>query len=415
MKTFATLFLLFVPTIALADNWPAWRGPTGQGHSAEKNPPLKWSTTENVRWKTKLSNPGNSTPIVWGDRVFVTQATTGGKVRSLMAFDRATGKELWKNDVPYGEKEASWKPTWYANASPATDGERVVVSFGSAGMYCYDLAGKELWKRTDLGTWEDPFGNSSSPIFHQDMAILWCGPNRTKGRNFLLAVDKKTGKTVWEQDESFGSWMTPIVVDVKGQDQLLLAYSRDVKKEPLDKTGYFKGFDPKSGKEIWRAQGVNSYVYSSPLYANGIGVIMSGYQGAAFGLKLGGTGDITENRVWVHPKNVQRVGSGVIVDGNVYMIDENGTPRCYDLQSGKNHWENADRLPGSTWGSLIAVDGRLFVMMNDGTTHVMKASPKFELLASNRLEESTNSSPVFSNGEFFLRTFDHLWCIGEKK
>src|SRR5215207_2242416 len=195
--------------VASAENWPAWRGPTGQGHSTETNVPLKWNGKEkekaNVKWKVPLAYQGNSTPVVWGDHVFVTQANKGGTERSLICFARADGKVRWQKDVAYAEKEKNWDPNWYANASPATDGERVVVTYGSAGMYCYDFDGKELWKRTDLGKWEDDFGNGSSPVLYGDLAILWCGPNRKEGRNFLLAVDKKTGKTVWEHDESFAS------------------------------------------------------------------------------------------------------------------------------------------------------------------------------------------------------------------
>jgi outer membrane protein assembly factor BamB len=137
-----------------ADNWPSWRGPTGQGHCAETRVPLKWSNKENVKWKVALDNPGNSTPIVWDEHIFVTQANKGGSVRSLLCFARADGKLRWQKDVEYSEKEQNWNENWYANASPTTDGERVVVSFGSAGMYCYDFDGKELWHRTDLGKWE---------------------------------------------------------------------------------------------------------------------------------------------------------------------------------------------------------------------------------------------------------------------
>src|SRR4051794_39081721 len=178
---------------ARADNWPAWRGPTGQGFVEEKNLPLKWSDKENVKWKVALADQSNSTPIVWGDKIFLTQANKGGTVRSLLCLARANGKQLWKKDVAYDEKERNWNASWYCNASPVTDGQRVVVSHGSAGMFCYDFDGKELWKRTDLGKFDHQFGNSSSPILYGGFAILWCGPNESKGRNYLLAVDKKTG------------------------------------------------------------------------------------------------------------------------------------------------------------------------------------------------------------------------------
>jgi len=259
MKKFAIALVLLVVTVpAFAADWPAWRGPTGQGFSDETNIPATWSAEENVKWKVPLANQGNSTPVVWGDKIFLTQANKGGSERSLLCFARDDGRLLWQKDVAYSEKERNWNESWYANASPALDGERAIVSFGSAGMYCYDFSGKELWKRTDLGQWEHAFGNGASPVLYGDTAILWCGPNEKEGRNFLLSVNKKTGETVWEADQTYGSWSTPLIAKVNGQDQLIVGYSKDVKGKPEGETGFLYGFDPKTGKEIWKCQGLNS-------------------------------------------------------------------------------------------------------------------------------------------------------------
>jgi outer membrane protein assembly factor BamB len=418
MTRLVTFAVLTAASVLHAGNWPMWRGPTGQGHSDEKNLPLTWSATENVKWKVPLDHQGNSTPVVWGNKVFLTQANKGGTERSLLCFARADGKKLWQVDIAYPEKERAWNENWYANASPATDGERVVVSFASAGMYCYDFAGKELWKRTDLGQWNHQFGNGSSPVIYGDLAILWCGPNENKGRNFLLAVNKKTGETVWEHDESYGSWSTPLVTSVNGRDQLILGRSSDVKGAPESKAGQLMGFDPKTGKELWSCQGLNSYVYTSALYGDGVAVGMSGFNGSALAAKLGGSGDITKDRLWLHPKSTQRVGSGVIVGGHVYMVDENAAPHCYDLKTGDDLWKDAPRLKGgTTWGSIVHADGRLYLLMRSGETVVMVARPKHEVLAVNPLApgEQTNSSPAISDGAIFLRTFKHLWCIEAKK
>jgi outer membrane protein assembly factor BamB len=401
-----------------ADDWPAWRGPTGQGRSEEKNLPLHWSATENVKWKTPLAEQGNSTPAVWGDAVFLTQANKGGSVRSLLCFGAEDGRLRWRTDVAYSETERNWRDTWYANASPTTDGERIVVSFGSAGMYCYDRAGKELWKRTDLGRWDHQFGNSASPVLYGDLVLLWCGPNETKGRNFLIAVRKATGETVWERDEAFGSWSTPVIANVDGVDQMILGQSRDVKAGPAEKHGFLKGFDPKTGKELWRCQGLNSYVYTSALYADGVAVGMAGFNGSALAVKLGGKGDITKDRLWFHPKSTQRVGSGLIVGGHVYMVDENAVAHCYDLESGEDLWKQAPRLTGGlTWGSIVHADGRLYLLMRNGETVVLAANPNHAVLAVNRLGagEETNASPAVSNGRIYLRTFKHLWCIEAKR
>ena len=157
LPTLTALAVVCWAPLAYADNWPMWRGPTGQGHSTEKDLPLRWSAKENVKWKVPLAVQGNSTPVVWGDKIFLTQANKGGTVRSLLCLARADGKLLWQKDVAYPHKERNWNPSWYANASPATDGRYVVVSFASAGMYCFDFDGKELWKRT---TWVS--GNTPS-------------------------------------------------------------------------------------------------------------------------------------------------------------------------------------------------------------------------------------------------------------
>jgi outer membrane protein assembly factor BamB len=423
MNRTTAAFLVTISLAALsvgAADWPAWRGPTGQGLSEEKGLPLTWSATENVKWKVPLADPGNSTPIVWGDKVFLTQATKGGNKRSLLCFARADGKLLWQKNVAYLENERAYNPTWYANASPVTDGERVVVSFASAGLYCFDPDGKELWKRTDLGgKWEHTFGSGASPVLHGDLAILWCGPNENKGRNFLLAVNKKTCVTVWEHDEPYGSWSTPLIARVKDQDQLILGQSKDVKGTADSKTGFLKGFDPMTGKELWKCQGLNSYVYASALYGNGVAVGMSGFGGSSLAVQLGGTDDITKDRLWLHPKPAgQRVGSGVIVGDHVYMVDENLAPHCYEFKTGDDLWKGEQRLKGDvTWGSIVHADGRLYVLMRNGRTTVLAANPKFEVLAFNALAngEQTNSSPAISNGDIFIRTFKTLWCIGQKR
>lgn len=409
------LVLLVGATVVQADDWPAWRGSTGQGYCTEKGLPLKWSTTDNVKWKVALKDQGNSTPVIWGDKIFLTQANKGGSVRSLLCFAKADGKLLWQVDVPYDAQERNWNPSWYANASPAIDGERVIVCFASAGLYCYDFAGKELWKRTDLGKWEHAFGSGASPVLYGDLVIQWCGPNSGKGRNLLLAVNKKSGATAWEHDEKFGSWSTPLLTKVDGQDQLLLGMSLDVKGAADPKTGYLKGFDPKTGKELWYCHGLDSFVYTSPLAGNGIAVQMSGYGGSALAVKLGGSGDITKDRLWLHPKNTQRVGSGAIVGDHVYILEATGVPHCYELQTGKEVWQVEKRPGSSSWSSMVLSGERLYVLCQNGDTHVFAASPKYELLATNRLGEGANASVAVSNGELFIRTFKNLWCISDKK
>jgi len=184
-----------------ADNWPAWRGPGGQGQCAEENLPLKWGPDENVRWKIDLPDDGNSTPIIWGDRIFLTQAIgrEAGSKRLVMCFARADGRLVWQQETIYADKEPTHATNPYCSASPVTDGERVIASLGSAGLVCYDFAGKELWRK-DLGKLEHIWGNASSPILYGDLAILAVGPGKKQS---LLAVNKRTGEKVWETEGDF--------------------------------------------------------------------------------------------------------------------------------------------------------------------------------------------------------------------
>jgi outer membrane protein assembly factor BamB len=413
-------------SVALAeeDDWPAWRGSAGQGQCAEKNLPVKWSPAQNVRWKVALPSDGSSTPVVWGDKVFVTQAsdktmwppqggnggTAKARKRSLLCFARTDGKLLWQADVIYDEEESTHPTNPYCSASPATDGERVVVSHGSAGLHCYDLDGKELWK-VNVGKMEHIWGNASSPLLHGDLVILWCGPG---DQQVLLAVNKKTGQKAWEHLEPggdakkfIGSWSTPVIARVGAQDQLLLGVP-----------GKFKGFDPKSGRELWHCDGLSPLVYTSALFSDGIAVAMSGYGGNALAVKLGGAGDLTPNRLWHLTKNnPQRIGTGVIVGDHLYMVEEDGRPHCFELKTGQEVWQGQiDKRPGgNAWGSMVHADGRLYITDRSGTTLIFAANPKFELLGTNRLGEHTDASMAVSNGDLFFRTYRNLWCISEKK
>ena len=413
---------------ALAGNWPTWRGPDGQGHSPEKNLPIKWGPTENVRWKVPLPDEGNSSPIVWGDRIFLTQATdkvdwppTGGwgpasaHKRMVMCFHRADGRLLWQRETIYKEKESTHPTNPFCSASPVTDGERVIASHGSAGLVCYDLDGKEQW-RYDVGKLEHIWGNASSPIIHGDLCIFWAGPGE---RQFLVALNKRTGEKVWQHDEPggasgksrpwIGSWSTPVIVRVGDHEELLL---------PVP--GKLKAFDPKTGKELWSCDGLvttgkDELAYGSAVYADGIAVVMGGFHGGAFAVRVGGKGDVTRtHRLWYHPRNPQRIGSPVIVGEHVYILSENGQAQCFELKTGKELWPQ-ERVTGSTWGSMVAADSKLYVTSRAGETVVLAASPKFELLAKNSINEPVYASLAISDGDLFIRSYKHLWCISNKK
>jgi outer membrane protein assembly factor BamB len=407
----ASLLLLTLGSTALADNWPAWRGPTGDGHSRDKDAPLTWSRTENVRWKVPLPSEGNSTPAVWGERVFLTQSIDRkGTRRAVLCFDRRNGKLLWQRETPFQGKEPTHSTNPYCSASPVTDGKIVVASHGSAGMVCYDFEGKELWRK-DLGELRHIWGNASSPILYGELAILWCGPGE---RQFLLAVNKHTGETVWQYDEPggkfgttnkewVGSWSTPLLVRVGDRDELILSVPR-----------LLRGFDPKSGRVLWSCEGLGPLVYGSPVCsADGVVVATSGYGGPAMAVKLGGKGDVTKtHRLWHHARgNPQRIGSGVIVGEHYYLLNEKDVAVCLEVKTGKQVWK--ERLPGTSWSSMVLAGERLYVTNHAGDCHVIAASPKFQQLARNALGERTLSSPALSDCEVFIRTYKNLWCIGK--
>jgi len=398
-----------------AGDWPAFRGPNGNGVAQEDKAPLDWGPEKNVRWKAALPGPGNSSPIVSHGRVFITCAEDKGKKRNLYCFDRRTGKELWVRTVEFPIVEPTHQSNPYCGSTPVADGARVIVWHGSAGVFCYNFDGKELWK-TDLGAVRNEWGYGSSPILHRGKVILNFGPG---DRAFLVALDLKTGKLLWKYDEhggpktvlkgNSGSWSTPIIVQVGGRDQIVCSMLTRV-----------VACDPKTGASLWFLEGLAEekvdLIYASPLVSGGIGVAFTGWgNGPTIGFKLGGTGDVTaSNRLWLE-RQPQRIGSGVVVEGHVFIVNAGpGTAQCMECQTGKLRW--TERLDGGeSWGSVVMAAGRLYVTSRRGVTTVFQPDPnKFELLAANDLGEPSNATPAVSNGEIFLRTDGHLYCIAEK-
>ena len=391
------------------------------GVSTETEIPLKWSATENVRWKVALPERGNSTPIVWGDRVFLTQAV--GDHRLVICYSRADGKELWRGGAKGVAKEPSHPTNPHCSASPVTDGERVVAWFGSAGLFCFDLDGREIWHR-DLGEHRHEWGYSASPVLEGDLCLLNFGPGK---RTFLLAVDKRTGRDVWREDlptieitlprnDGFGaksdgvvgSWSVPLVIHAEGRAELVMSYPQEI-----------RSYDPKTGKLLWFCRGLNPLIYTSPIHGEGVVVGMGGYGGSTVAVRTGGQGDVTEtHRLWHEPRDKGRIGSGVIKDGHIYVQNSNGIAQCIELRSGKTVWQ--ERLQGSgakseSWSSMVLAGDRIYVLNQGSDTLVIRASPKFEILAVNVLGDGlTNASLAVSDGDFFIRTHQHLWCIGGK-
>jgi len=409
-----TLVLLYPPL--LASDWPQFRGAAGSGIAEDANPPLTWGTGHNIKWRTELPGPGNSSPIISNGKVFVSCAKTKGTERGLYCFDRKDGKELWSRVVQFNKIMPTHESNPYGASSPAADGERVVVWHGSAGLFCYDFAGDLLWSR-QLGEFRHMWGYASSPVVHGDRVILNCGPGK---RVFVTALNLETGKTLWEQPEPVygdgqrneeghyaGSWSTPVILTAGERTLAVCSMPTRV-----------NGYDLSSGEVIWSCEGLKGpkgeLAYSSPLIAGEVCVAISGFNGPSIGFKLGGVGDITGNRrLWRSPSNPQNIGSGVVVGGYAYVPDAGPAGiRCIDVTTGQVMW--TERRPKAYWGSIVAAGGRLYLTDQGGTTLVFKPSPeKFVELAVNTLEEKSNSTPAISDGEIFLRATTALYCVGD--
>lgn len=403
---------------ARAENWPGWRGPDGGGVSRESGIPVTWSKTEGVRWRVELPEPGNSTPAVWGDAVLITQAKKAAGERLLLCLDRATGKQRWRAVVPYREEEPTHATNPYALASPATDGERAVAWFGSAGLHAFDLkTGKPLWKR-DLGRQRHTWGYASSPLIAAGRVFLNFGPG---DRNFLVAVDVKTGQTAWQVDipvgkgaafanwaaeDMYGSWSTPLLVRDGNRELLVVSHPRQL-----------AAYDLASGKRLWAAEGLGDMVYPSAVLAatesgEPVLVAASGFQGPVIAVKLDGT------RLWRWEKNKSYIGSAVSMGGYLYWVDNGGIAQAVRAATGEVAW--TARLPragedNGVWSSPVLNQGRIYVMNKSGATHVFRADPKaFESLGTSALDEPSNSSVVISGGMLFLRTHQALWAIAAR-
>jgi outer membrane protein assembly factor BamB len=409
----------------------------GNGLAAEKNIPVHWSTNANISWRVALPDRGNSTPIVWGGRVFVTQAIHTIDRRSVMCFSVRTGKLLWQSGATWTEKEPTSEENPPCTPSPVTDGQRVIAWFGSAGVFCYDFAGRELWHR-DLGRQSHQWGYAASPVLYKDLCFLNFGPG---DRSFVIALDKKTGRTVWQFDipiidssvnrqelggpdpstggaasvklsEIAGSWATPLIVPAPGHDELVVAL-------PLR----LVAFTPRTGQRLWNCDGPNIGGYSSPFYGEGfVGYAGGGFRNNLMVVRPGGHGDVTtSNRLWLQTlaNSQSHLGAGVIFRGHIYLVNTAGIAECFELETGKTIW--TERLPstggsGQSWSSPVLVDDRLYVPNRNADVFVLKANPKFELLAINSIGgEPMSASLAVSDGNIFMRTDKRLLCIGPDK
>ncbi len=416
-------------TVSADDNWPQWRGPSGTGATTATASVTKWGPTVNIKWRTELPEPGNSTPIVYRNKIFLTQPLNDSNERGLICFDRATGTELWRRGVKYTAKEQTHRTNPYCSASPAADDERIIAWLGSAGLICWDHDGNGLWRR-DLGIQNHDWGYGSSPILHEHLCILNFGPGDLE---FLMAVDRTTGETVWKLDawddvkerelsgpendgnaNDFtrnderagrlrGSWSTPVIANINGKSQLLATLPRRV-----------AAFDPANGKLNWVCGGGAPLAYASPMESHGIVIGLGGYRGASLAVQGVGEGDVTNSqRLWHEPKDSGWLGTGIIHDGVLYAADMGGVLYCRNIQTGEVLWK-ARTDGGSTWSSITQdASGLMFLLSQSGSTTVFRPNKqRFDVVATNSLDESTNASVVIAGEDILIRTDKSLWSIG---
>lgn len=411
------LLLFGLTTASFAADWTQFRGPGGSGISDEKALPAKWSSTENIVWKVELPGPGSSCPVVLHDRVYLTSYTGYGLepnkgeqkdlVRHLLCFERHTGKVVWKKEfapkLPEHGYQGEGSYHGYAANTPITDGERLYVFFGKSGVFCFDLEGNELWQ-TSVGDRTHGWGSGTSPILHGNLLIV----NASVESGVLVALDKLTGKEVWQAKGINSSWNTPLLVNHKDRPELIVSTE-----------GRLLSFNPNDGQPLWNADGVHRYVCPSVVAHDGVVYAIGGGH-TSLAVKLGGSGDVTATHtVWKKPLG-SNVCSPVYLDGHLYWAsDSGGFICCQNAVTGETvYQQRIEPRPGTIWSSAVLADGKLYFVSQHNGTFVVAAKPQFELLSHNVLQDDdsrTNASPAVSNGQLFLRTDKNLYCIGEKK
>ena len=425
-----------------AQNWPSFRGPSASGVADGTATAVKWNaaTGENILWKTPVAGVAVSSPIVWGDRVFVSTAvssdpTSGirtglyGDVEpakdvskhtwKLVALDKRTGKVLWERVAHEGVPKTKRHPkSSQATATPVTDGRHVVVSFGSEGLYAYDVDGKLLWTR-DLGVlnagwFYDPdfeWGIGSSPIIWKNLVIVQCDIQKN---SFIAAFDVATGQPAWRTArEEIPSWSTPAIFEHDGRAELV-----------TQATTFIRGYNPESGKELWRLSGNSEITIPTPIVGPGVMIVTNGYRGVQpmFAIKPGATGDITlkegattnEFIAWSTNRGGPYIPTPVIYGDHLYVLANNGVLAAYDVKTGQRIYQERVGSGGSYSASPVAADGKLYLTSEDGDVAVVKAGPKYELLATNQMGQVIMATPAISNGVIFIRGLKDVFAVGQR-
>ncbi len=387
-----------MPARGAKKQWPGFRGPTAQGIARKNKIPLSWSETDNIRWKAELYGRGNSSPIVWDKKLFITTASEDGKVRELLCFNRTDGELRWKKAAPEPKniEKLIWKNS-YASTTPITDGERVIAFFGNSGFVCYDMDGDLLWTQS-AGEFITTHGPGTNLAMYRDKVILIQDQNR--GESVFVALDKNTGEILWNrQREKNLCWASPVIVRINGRVEMIYNGSHRV-----------VSYDPDTGEEIWSVNGPSREAI--PMIVTGGGLIysQSGRNGPILAIRPGGIGDVTETHIfWQNLTGGPHVPSPVYYQERLYIIDDTGTLTCINALTGQVIWK--ERLKGRFTSSPVLSGNKIIITNEKGLTSIFKAGDSFELLAENDLMEETLASPAVLGGQIFIRTANHLYCI----
>lgn len=388
-----------------ASYWPRWRGPSGQGYVAAGKYATTWSPQSNIKWRVAVPGAGNSSPIIWGDRIYLTTAHNGGRQLSLLAFNRADGARLWETPVPQDGVEHVHEKNGYASATPVTDGRMIYASFGRHGLVAFDLAGRIVWHRR-FGVLDNYHGPAGSPVLYKDRVFLYQDHEGTPSqRAFVAAFDARTGKTLWEtpRTETVG-WGTPVVIATGTRDELIVSGQRRV-----------AAYDPQTGQELWTVRGLTFEVIPTPVVGEGLVFASSGRAGPTFAIRPGGRGDVTATHVvWSTAKGSPFVPSGLVHDGLLYLVnDMQSILTVYEAKTGALVYQGrmgvAQREGFSA--SPVVVNNDLYFTNDDGETFVVKAGRQFEIRHVNSLGERTLASPALADGIWYWRTAGHLVAI----
>ena len=411
----ASILASFVEASVKPADWSGFRGPGGQGVSQTKGMPVKFNAEDNLAWKTPLPGPGGSSPIVFGDHIYVTcyggyavPGSAGGDMnalkRHLICLKRADGTKVWEREVPAAQPEqAKVRDHGYASSTSLADADRIYVFFGKSGVFAFSRAGKQLW-HADVGSKVHGWGSATSPLIYKDLVIF----NASVESDSLVALNKETGKEVWRAGGIKDSWNTPILVPVAdGKTELVLAIM-----------GKVLAFDPDTGSPLWScATGIGWYMVPSLVNSNDVVYCIGGRTGGSLAVRAGGRGDVTQSRrLWTLNKG-SNVPSPILHNGHLYWLHENlGIVYCADAATGKVVYEERIEGAGQFYASLVLADDKLYCVSRRGSVFVLAAKPQFEQLARNELNDrsSFDASPTVAGDRLLIRSDKFLYCIGGK-